>query len=211
MTSLTTLDGIGSNLAETLNDAGIDSVETLSDSTTEILTDIDGIGEQRASSLITTAVTSRVDDATTSESDVDVVTPDGMDESTETDAGDTDIRMIDVSVEMDATVSPHVLNACLSEIRRLLRRNNVSQLEDMAIVTESVLSCPDFLVFDPTSEKRVTLEVSLIPERVTALYRSVNSQATDYRRDGSLSSVGGKLQQVANEINEHRPVNNDSE
>lgn len=119
--------------------------------------------------------------------------------------------MIDVSVEMDATVSPHVLNACLSEIRRLLRRNNVSQLDDMAIVTESVLSCPDFLVFDPTSEKRVTLEVSLIPERVTALYRSVNSQATDYRRDGSLSSVGGKLQQVANEINEHRPVNNDSE
>lgn len=131
MTSLTTLDGIGSNLAETLNDAGIDSVETLSDSTTEMLTDIDGIGEQRASSLITTAVTSRIDDATTSESDVDVVTPDGMDESTATDTGDTDIRMIDVSVEMDATVSPHVLNACLSEIRRLLRRNNVSQLEDM--------------------------------------------------------------------------------
>lgn len=211
MTSVQTLDGVGETLTEKLQDEDIESVRALSDATEDDLTSITGVGTEKATMLITTAVNAlHTDDSDDNGDGVggsDTDTDEDTDTDTDTTSGETYTNNVDITVEMDATVSPHVLNACLSEIRRLLRRNNVAELRDLEVIVNEIRDSENFPVFDPTSDERVTLDVSLTPERVTALYRSINSQATDYRRDGSLSSVGGKLQQVADKVNMHRPVN----
>lgn len=188
--NLSEINGVGSGTADSLMDAGFETVADVAESDVDEIADVDGFGESRASDVIESA--SEMIDVQSDDDELDV------DE-------ELDVDLYDVEINTSSQVLYHVVHVVLEEATSQHQsnafglRNNAYELSRtlMGVVQDQ---CGDLSALDD----RVEATVSLEKDQLNAFYRALSQGSQNYASRSGITSMYGDLESLRKTVNEKR-------
>jgi len=201
---LDSITGVGQDSASALRDAGFETVADVANAQLDAVADVSGFGESRAADAIDAAQEltgdSTGDGADTSNTAGDTDTDtnaggntDDVDQTVDDDsAGDRPTYDITFS---DAQVHYHVLHVVLEEATSCHQSSALTLRDASYRVADKLMSS-----FPGGADQTV----SFTKTELSALYRALNSGATDYASRGGTSDLYSELEAIKRDVNDRR-------
>jgi len=178
---LDSITGVGQDSASELRDAGFETVADVANAQLDAVADVSGFGESRAADAIDAAQELTGD----STGDVDQTVDDDS-------AGDRSTYDITFS---DAQVHYHVLHVVLEEATSCHQSSALTLRDASYRVADKLMSS-----FPGGADQTV----SFTKTELSALYRALNSGATDYASRGGTSGLYSELEAIKRDVNDRR-------
>jgi len=209
---LDSITGVGQDSASALRDAGFETVADVANAQLDAVADVSGFGESRAADAIdaaqeltgdstgdgadTSNTESGTDTSTESDTDTDTNVGDNTDDADQTADDDSagDRPTYDITFS-DAQVHYHVLHVVLEEATSCHQSSALTLRDASYRVADKLMSS-----FPGGADQTV----SFTKTELSALYRALNSGATDYASRGGTSDLYSELEAIKRDVNDRR-------